>query len=366
MRKDISSVSFERTHARLLAARDMLQDEAQLSADRHTVHALYTHSSELTLNLSQFGDDRPLTSICYTKDGSYLLSGCLTNALKVWDAGTLSPRGSLVGHTERITSVAHSGGIFAAANKHVFASSSADGAVCIWDGSACIDEEGGMDIDTPPTNGLPRHCLHRLEGSSIVNAVDFHPFAPLLASACADFSWRLWDARTGQQLLLQDGHVRECCALAFHPDGSLIYTADAGGVGLLWDIRSGQMIQGFQGHGKKVTDVSCHPNGFQIATSSSDNTVKVWDLRRRKCSYTLPAHTSVISSVKYSASGEVLLTASFDGTLKLWGSRDYSILRTLSGHTGKVMAADFAPDERHVASAGYDRTVKLWAHKDEF
>lgn len=369
-RQKITAITFERSRERLAKMKDIIEDEKLSIADRQRVYDLYQHNKELTLNLSQFGDDRPLTSIRYSHDGAYLVSGSFGNTVKVWDGSTLSCQGVLVGHSDRITSVANCGPALASSHRYLMASTSADGSCCLWDGSALIDESNGMETDDAarenPSN-LPKHCLHRITGvQSIISAVDFHPFYPVLATACHDFSWRLLDVQTGQQLLLQDGHVRECSALAFHPDGSLIYTADAGGVGLLWDLRSGQMIQGFQGHGKKISEVTCHPNGFQVATSSLDNTVKIWDLRKRKCSYTLPAHPALVSGVRYSPSGEVLLTSSFDGTLKLWSSRNYQILRTLAGHEGKVMACDFAPDEQHVASAGYDRTIKLWAHKDEF
>lgn len=364
IRQHISTISFQNAHERLLKAKELIVDEQLQAENSQQVFDLYTHSKDLTLNLSQFGDDRPLSSVRYSGDGQYLISSSLTNAVKVWDGSGLAPQGSLVGHTERVTGVAQSSALLFSAHRYVFASSSADGTCCIWNGSGLLDEAMGMEVDGSAPAG---HLLHRLpDHQNVVSAVEFHPQLPLLASACHDFSWRLWDVNTGEQLQLQDGHVRECCALAFHPDGSLLYTADAGGVGLLWDLRSGQMVQGFQGHSKKISEVSINANGFQVATSSLDNTVKVWDLRKRKIFYTLPAHANIISGVRYSASGELLVTSSFDGTLKVWSSRNFEILRTLAGHTGKVMGCDIAPDERHIISAGYDRTIKLWAHKDEF
>ncbi|RYH18869.1 WD40 repeat domain-containing protein [archaeon] len=324
------------------------------------MYELYEHSKELVVNLSQFGDDRPLTSVRYTSDQSFVISGSWANTVKLWSATTLAAQGNCKGHSERVNSVAQSAHVLSSQHKYIVASGSADSTALLWDMTQMTE---GMDSEDSIQDGL----LHKLEGhKSAVSCVDFHPHYAAVATASHDFSWRLWDMQTGSQLLLQDGHVKDCTALSFHVDGSILVSGDAGGVVLCWDLRSGQMIQGFAAHGKKITEINCNSNGFHVATSSVDNTVKIWDLRRKKQHYTLPAHSHVISGVRYSPSGELLMTCSFDGTLKIWGARDYRILRTLPGHEGKVMSADFAPDERHLVSAGYDRTIKLWAHKDEF
>ncbi len=379
-RQVLSTISFQQARNRLLRTKALLNDDALLLEDNQRVYDLYTHTGEMTLHLSQFGDDRPLTTIAYSSDQSLLLTGSLNHTVKLWDSTTLAERGTLRGHTERITCVAQSTYLCNNEHKMIFASAAADGTCVLWNLQPMLDDhhsrEGidsmDMDVDSAnPSRSLsysPSDLLmHRLGPiGAIVAACSFHPHSPLVATACHDFSWRLWDVHTGQQLLLQDGHVRECCVLALHPDGSLLYSADSGGVGLLWDLRSGQMVQSFLGHSKKITAADFNPNGFQLATSGVDHTVKLWDLRKRKNAYTLPAHPDIVSSVRYSTSGELLLTSSFDGTIKIWSARDYRILRTMSGHAGKVMAADFALDEHHVASVGYDRTIKLWAHKDEF
>ncbi len=344
-----------------------------MEVDNTRVYELYSVNKELVLNMSQFGDDRPLSTIRASMDGRYIASGSLNPIVKVWDSVSLSCQLTLRGHQDRIASVAWKPPS-SNAQSELLASTSADGTCVLWD-CRSLHENIAQSADytnmeteeaiAPPTSATlmkARFDSHK----GVVAAASFHPYMNTLATACHDFAWRLFDLETQQEILLQDGHIKECTGIAFHPDGSLAMSTDSGGVALLWDLRSGQMIQGFQGHMKKISSCCFNAHGFQVATGSLDNTVKIWDLRKRKCGYTLPAHSNIISDIAYSTSGEVLMTASFDGTVKVWGARDFQILRTLTGHSGKIMAADLLPDEKHIISAGFDRTIKLWAHKDEF
>lgn len=418
-RKIICIYSFDRAAERLQKMKSLQENDLlQREEDEH-VGGLYTNSKELSLNASQFGDDRPLTTVRYAPDGNLIASASLSSTVKLWDIFNLTCKAVLRGHTDRVTSIAwhpqassngvgnendfdssNSGSNFSRgvygesedsavsmhdssssssnsnnssnSSSNLLASTAADGTCNLYDCRHLEDapEDGSNRMDTDGGDDTVRHAapVARLKGHvGVVTNCDFHPQGALLGTSGQDFSWRLWDIETSVQIQLQDGHITECSRIAFHPDGSLLGSGDAGGVVLLWDLRSGQCIQPYQGHSKKITAASFNANGYELCTSSADNTIKIWDLRQRKCSYTLPAHGNIISDARYSKSGELLLTSSFDGMVKVWGTRDYRILRSLTGHSGKVMSSDFSPtDEKHIISAGYDRTLKLWAHKDEF
>lgn len=70
-------------------------------------------------------------------------------------------------------------------------------------------------------------------------------------------------------------------------------------MGRIWDLRTGKNIMVLQGHVRHVLGISFSPNGFHVATCGEDNAVRIWDLRKAGCAYVLPAHTSLISQVKY-------------------------------------------------------------------
>ena len=362
-RQDFATYSFERASARLDARRALYADPAAVQAEQVQVAATYATLKGAQLRASSTPELRPLMKLQCAPRVDVLATGSLGTHATVWALGanaSLQPQAALLkqGHDERVLSVAWHPEAFGAADSTcLLASTSADGRCLLWDCRLAAVVDASDKVQPPPAIA-PVASLHGHDGA--VTDCSHHPQGKHVVTAGADYSWRLWDIEKTTSLLLQDGHAKECSAVALHGDGSLIMTCDAGGVVLVWDLRSGQRVGSFSGHVEKVTSCCFSSNGFSGATASVDNTVRIWDLRHRRCSYMIPAHSNAISSVRYSSCGEVLLSSSFDATVKLWATRDHSLLRTLSGHSGKVMAADFHADGDRVLSAGFDRTVKLW------
>jgi U4/U6 small nuclear ribonucleoprotein PRP4 len=187
----------------------------------------------------------------------------------------------------------------------------------------------------------------------------FHPMKKHVVTTSFDHTWRLWDIETGQNLLLQDGHWKECFGIGFHPDGSLCAATDFAGIVHVWDLRTGKSIKHFLGHAKRVLNAEFHPNGFQLATGGDDGTIKIWDLRRRKMAASLPAHSNLVTQLTFAKSGEYLASSSFDGTAKLWSCRDWKMLNQLQGHEGKVTGVDLL-DNHTIVTSGFDKTLKMW------
>lgn len=78
--------------------------ELQAENDRY-VSSLYTACKDMTLNSSQFGDDRPLSCVRYNPNGSQVASGSLSSYIKIWDVSNLACISTLHSHEERITSL---------------------------------------------------------------------------------------------------------------------------------------------------------------------------------------------------------------------------------------------------------------------
>ncbi len=356
-RREFCRWSFDKTHERIRKTKRVRGSELLQQEEDKAALLLYENGRKLHLSASEFGDERALTCVKYSSDGAALATGSLACTVKIWDAKKMTRAKSLSGHVERITGLSWRPSTSADhIERHLLASSSADGSCILWDARTQFE-----DGSSAPAHGIYRKFTGH-EG--VVGDCDFHPMGRHIGTAGHDYTWRLWDIETGAELLLQDGHIKECSAISFQCDGSLVLTCDWAGVALLWDIRSGQCIHVFQGHVQKIVCASFSPNGFQVATGSTDHVVRIFDLRKKKCWYTLPAHSNVISDLAYSKSGEMLVTSSFDGTAKLWNARDLEIIRTLSGHTGKVMSCDMSPTENEVATGGFDRTLKLWGIND--
>jgi U4/U6 small nuclear ribonucleoprotein PRP4 len=379
IRTNIALYSFDKSNQRLIKRKNFYNENdidnninVNIINDKVNMSNLYTKMSGMKLDSTSTPESRPLVKICcapnnmpFTVTGSLGTHATLWKTETVADSNTLIPVASLLkgGHTERLMALSWHPEAFSSSNSSaMLATASVDGRCMLWDcregmsNNSVNSGSNGSGTATPAI--APIKILEGHKGA--VTDCAFHPNGQLLATSGVDYSWRLYDCETSQNVLIQDGHVNECSALSIQSDGALIMTCDSGGVILLWDMRSGQKILTFHGHIEKITSCDFNSNGYLAVTSSIDNQVRVWDIRHKRCNYMLPAHSQAITRVKYSTNGEMLLTSSFDSTVKLWTSRGHRLLNTLVGHTGKVMAADFHSNDDYIVTAGFDRTVKLW------
>jgi len=354
-RERIARLSFNRAQTRLTGQRRKRIDQAAREADDLHAADVYTTVREMRITFSQFADERPVTCLRYSPNPQFCASGSWDSVAKVWDLKSFNSKALLQGHKERVVSLSwHPEALFfdepeANSSHPLIATASADSTAKVWNAA----------------NGI---CKSTLRGHQArLSQVAFHPSGRFIGTTSYDHTWRFWDIECEKELLLQDGHDSETYAIAFQGDGALVATGDLKGIGRLWDLRSGKFVWNLLGHVKRLLCADFSPNGFILATGSDDNTARIWDLRKQACAYNLPAHSALITDLKYApTSGEYLVTSSFDNTAKVWSTRNWSLLRILAGHEGKVTAADISPSEKHIITASFDRTFKLWAHKDEF
>ena len=190
----------------------------------------------VTNMLSNFGDERPISFVCFAPRSKVVATGSWSNLVKLWSVPDCACLATLKGHTERISGLAwhpESGAALSPTSVNLV-SASCDSTAKLW------PLEGGK-------------ALGELTGhAGRLSRVAFHPSGRFVGTASFDTTWRLWDVATCKELLLQEGHTRALYAIAFHPDGSLVATAGLDAIVRLWDVRSGRAIQTFQGHVKQV------------------------------------------------------------------------------------------------------------------
>lgn len=234
-----------------------------------------------------------------------------------------------------------------------------------------------------------------------VNAVAFSPDGSRLASGSSDRTVRVWDWRSGQELLQLEGHADKVLAVAYHPSGRRLASGSASGTARVWDLDSGQCLVHHEGHAGGVTAVAYSPDGRLLVTGGRDATSKVWDAdvadepetlsghegwvlglafspdssrivssggdRMLKVwdaamgqVFTLEGHAESIWGVAYSPDGLRIASGSNDSTLKVWDAATGRELLTLVGHADVVNGVAYSPDGRHLASSSADKTVRLW------
>jgi WD40 repeat protein len=158
--------------------------------------------------------------------------------------------------------------------------------------------------------------------------VAFSPDGQRLVSSCQDGTIKLWNAVTGREERTITGHSGPAFGLAFSPDGTRLAatgdiphasgTAFVAGEVRVWDAATGQEVLVLRGHTATILGVAFSPDGRRLVTASRDARVKVWDTALGQETFTLTGHTGPVTSVAFSADGQRIASASLDGTVKLW------------------------------------------------
>ena len=77
--------------------------------------------------------------------------------------------------------------------------------------------------------------------------------------------------------MLMEGHDGLIRSLAYNPDGRRLATGDGEGVVKVWDTRTGLEVLSLSAHDGAVNGVNFSPDGQTLYTAGADRTVKAWD-----------------------------------------------------------------------------------------
>ncbi|MFL5340809.1 MAG: protein kinase domain-containing protein, partial [Gemmataceae bacterium] len=197
----------------------------------------------------------------------------------------------------------------------------------------------------------------------------FSPDSSRLASVSEDRTACLWDVGTGTLLATCRGHTSKVLGAAFSPDGSRLVTASADGTVRQWDARTGQEVEPpYDRHSGEVFSAVYCPDGQWIASAGDDRTVRVWRAKGRQDVAVLHGHTGSVVDVAFAPDGRRLASLSRsspfvsagDDTVRLWDVDPRAALPVLCGHTNYIYPVTYSPDGRLLASGSWDGTVRLW------
>ena len=211
---------------------------------------------------------------------------------------------------------------------------------------------------------LPNGATARF-GKGWVQDLEFSPLGDQLAVATTIGVW-VYDVRTGKELQLFFGLMKDAKSISYSPGGLIIAAAHQDQSVRLWDVEGNNRrpLATFRGHEGTINSVVYSPDGTMIASGSSDGTIRIWNPQAvqidNQLLHILP-YRDEITTVCFSPDSRVIAGGCVDGSIRVWDTGTGREVDTFNDHLATIEQIDFSPDGTRFISASSDGTVILFS-----
>ncbi|XP_055819987.1 transcriptional corepressor LEUNIG-like isoform X2 [Solanum dulcamara] len=270
----------------------------------------------------------------FNSSGELLATGGDNGKVLIWELGN-NKAYSVQGHTDHVADVRFR------PNSTVFATSSFDRTVKIWDATK------------------RSYSFQDLVGhSGDVMSIDFHPTKVGLLSSCdSDGEIRLWDVNTGDCKL---NFKRGISQVRFQPQLGYFLASSTGNVITIFDVETNNIQKELQGHVKDIRSICWEMSGNYLASVSEDS-ARIWSVSDGKCVYELYSSGNKFQSCTFHPGHALMLVIGSDKLLELWNPFYQSTITSpYCAHSGIISSLADSPTKRIVASVSHDQWIKIW------
>ncbi|CAG9312953.1 unnamed protein product [Blepharisma stoltei] len=263
----VNCVAFEPNSGNLLAS---------CAADL-TIKLWSFDSFECTKTLH--GHDHNVSCVQFFPAGDFLLSCSRDTSVKMWEVSTGFCVKTYQGHTDWARQVAIN------TSGNYFASCSNDETILVW----AIDALNPIQTLAGHSHVVESVCFANQNATASLLDADFRhkteeekmnsSRAPeFIVSGSRDKTIRIWEAWTGNCLIVLRGHDNWVRKLVFHLGGSYLYSCSDDKSIRVWDLKTGGCSKKLLDvHGHFVLCLAVNPRYPLLASGSVDKSIKIWE-----------------------------------------------------------------------------------------
>lgn len=317
---------------------------------RQQVHELFAPPFEDVAT----GFYNPTTVLCgaFSPDGSVVATAGTDSTTWIWNVSTGKKVTSLKENDGDVVAVAFS------PDGQSIATSSANGTVRIWSVDGASESHILMDHSRKYSwRNLPRYLF--------VDGVAWTPDGSRVATYSADSTVRIWDAKSGHEMISLRGHTRRVTTVAFSTDGRRLATGGVDGTVRIWDTSSTWEISRRVLHRGGVLSARISNDGRRFVTAGLDKTAVIADCDNGHVIARLEDHEDIVRKAVFSPDGRRVATGCDDAIGRIWDSVSGQLISKLIGHGGSIHGngihdLSFSPDGARIATGSHDQTARIW------
>lgn len=198
---------------------------------------------------------------------------------------------------------------------------------------------------------------------------------PLMGTASADKTARIWGVDSGRCLTLYTGHTGSVNAIAFHPTQDLVLTASGDASAHIWKAAPILPESVLSGGGMGTQSSEESPDSSEddlyqggVGMNSGErqceqNRVMQLSQTVRSPITTLLGHSGVVISCAW-LNEDLAVTAGWDRVANLYNVETGVLLQALTGHDSELTHVACHPTQRLVTTCSTDSTFRLWDFRE--